>query len=76
MISIFRWIEDKPVADRLIEIWSCSVKLVEFRGKLPKSKCPACKSYCPIVEAVQEPLAVSLQVNYSLFLLLIKLTTQ
>ena len=59
LISIFRWVEDKPVADPLIEIWSCIVKVVEFREKLPISKLPACKSYPPVVEAVQDPLAVA-----------------
>ena len=79
LISIFRWVEGEPVADCL----SCFVKVVEFWKKFPKSKRPACKSYPPLVEAVQEPLAAGkleffsfLQVSFSFFFLLIKLRTQ
>ena len=58
LISTFRWVEDKPAADCLIELWSCIVQIVEFWKKLPKSKHPACKSYPLVVEGVQDPLPV------------------
>lgn len=67
LISIFRRIEGKPVADRLIEIWSCILKVVEFWGKWPKSKRLVCKSYSPVVEAAQDPLAVAKHEFVSLF---------
>ena len=47
LISIFRWVEDKPVADRLMGIWSYIVKVVEFWEKVTKSKRPACKVILP-----------------------------
>ena len=59
LISIFRWVPGKPVADRLMEIWSYFVKVVEIWEKLPKSKRPVFKSYLPVVEAVQDPSAVA-----------------
>ena len=39
-----RWIEDKKVADRLIDIWQNIEKIVKFWEGLTKSKRPKCKS--------------------------------
>lgn len=67
LILIFRRIEEKPVADRRIQIWSCILKVVEFSEKWPKSKRLVCKSYSPVVEAAQDPLAVAKLEFVSLF---------
>ena len=67
MISTFSWVEDSPVADCLVEIWSCIVELVEFCEKSSKLKYPACKNYPPVLEAVQDPLIVAKLEFFSLF---------
>ena len=63
----FRWIEDKPVAERLIEIWPNIVKVVESWEKMTKSKRPSCKSYLSVVEAVKDPLMVAKLQFFSFF---------
>ena len=57
-----RWIEDRPVADRLLEIWPEIVKVVNYWNSLPKSKQPTCKTFITLVNAVNDlltPLKVS-----------------
>ena len=74
----------KPAVYCLIEILSCIVDVVGFWEKLPKSECLTCKSYPPMVEAVQALLAVaklkffsSLESHFwPFFSSFIKLTTQ
>ena len=48
-----RWIEDRPVADRLLEIWPEIVKVVNYWNSLPKSKQPKCKTFITQVEFLQ-----------------------
>ena len=47
-----RWVENKRVCDRLIEIWDNIIKIVGFWSKLPKSKQPSSKSYVSVKENV------------------------
>ena len=54
-----RWVEDKPVADRLIEIWSCIKQLVNFWNGLVKSKQPSSKSFEVIKSSVRDELLVA-----------------
>ena len=49
--SVVRWIEDQPVAERLIEIWPNIKRLVKFWQNHPKSERPSSKSYQIVVEA-------------------------
>ena len=51
--------EDKQVADRLVSIWPSIVKIVRFWESLLKYKRPRCKSYPPVVAAVDDPLIVA-----------------
>ena len=40
-----RWVEDKKVADRTVEIWVNTCKIIDAWQKLAPSKRPKCKSY-------------------------------
>ena len=40
-----RWVENKLVAEHMIEVWPNPIKLINFQTSLPKSKQPTCKSY-------------------------------
>ena len=59
-----RWVEDKKVAERLLEIWSHISKVVAFWLKLPRSKQPKCKSFESVKEAIQDELTT---VKHSFF---------
>ena len=50
-----RWIEDKLVADRLIELWPC----MDFWMKLPKSKQPSNKSYEVLTTSIKDKLMIA-----------------
>ena len=50
-----RWVEDKKVADRLLEIWPSILKIGAFWEKLPKSRRPSSKSYLNLDAAVKDP---------------------
>ena len=52
----FRWVEDKPVAERLLELWPSIVKMVNHWEGLPKSKRPSSKSYANALSAVNDNL--------------------
>ena len=54
-----RWIEDRAVADRLIELWDNITKIMAYWEKLPKSKQPSSKSFFNVYKAVKDPLTVS-----------------
>ena len=54
-----RWVEDRKVADRLIDIWDNITKIVNWWKKLPKSKQPTCKSFSNVQAAVNDPLTVA-----------------
>ena len=64
---MFRWVEDKKVSDRIIEIWPSIVKIVNHWSKLTPSKQPKCKSYEVLKEAVKDPLVVA-NLNFFTFL--------
>ena len=51
---ICRWVEDRAVADRLVEIWKHIVAIVNDWEKLPKSKRPKSKSYEHLNSAVED----------------------
>ena len=51
-----RWVEDKKVAEQLLEIWSYISKVVAFWLKLLKSKQPKCKSFESVKKAVEDEL--------------------
>ena len=54
-----RWVEDKKVAEKLISIWPCIVKVVNHWENLPKIKRPSCKSYEYVVKAVKNQLSLA-----------------
>ena len=51
-----RWVEDKKVAEQLLEIWPHISEVVAFWLKLPKSKQPKCISFKSVKEAVEDEL--------------------
>ena len=54
-----RWVEDKSVTDRLIEVWPGMKKIVAFWSHLPKSKQPSSKSYGVVLSAVEDELFIT-----------------
>ena len=64
---MFRWVEDKKVSDRIIEIWPSIVKIVNHWPKLAPSKQPKCKSYEVLKGVVKDPLVVA-KLNFFSFL--------
>ena len=58
MIFFFSWVENKEVADMMIEILDNLVKLLEFWERLPKSKRPKSKSYEKVKCALVDPLLI------------------
>ena len=52
MVLFFRWVEDKPVAERLVDLWPNVAKIVCYWESLPKSKEPSSKSYSNVLSAV------------------------
>ena len=53
-----RWVEDKRVNDRLVEIFPNIVKFIDYYGGLTPSKRPTCKSYENIKNVVNDVLTV------------------
>ena len=51
---IYSWLEDLPVAERLLWIWNDLKKLIKFLESLPKSELPCCKSYNHLTNAVSD----------------------
>ena len=51
----FRWVKEKEVIDRLIEIWHNIKKLVAHWEKFPKYKRPSSKSSANVKAAVEDP---------------------
>ncbi|XP_066936367.1 uncharacterized protein [Clytia hemisphaerica] len=49
-----RWIEDRPVADRLVELWPNMVKMVNHWESLSRSKRPSSKSYQNVLKGVND----------------------
>ena len=54
-----RWVENKLVAEYMIEVWPNLIKLINFWTSVPKSKQPTCKSYENVCDAVQDPFMIS-----------------
>lgn len=55
-----RWVEDKDVAERAIEIWPNIIKFVSHLDKKKKSEVPSCESYHTVADAVhKDPLVVA-----------------
>ena len=52
MVLFFRWVEDKQVAERLVNLWPNVAKIVHYWESLPKSKRPSSKSYSNVLSAV------------------------
>ena len=50
----FRWVEDKQVAEWLLEIWPNILKINSFWHKLPKSKRPNSKSFLDLQSAIND----------------------
>ena len=62
-----RWVEEKPVADKLLEIWPNIVKTVKYWTSLPKSKQPKCKSFDIVSKAVNDVLT-QLKLSFSSYM--------
>ena len=62
-----RWVEDKPVADRDLEIWPNIVKTVKCCTSLPKSKQPKGKSLGIVSKAVNDVLT-PLKLSFSIYM--------
>ena len=58
-VSFFRWVENKKVLDRLIEVWNNVKKMVAFWEGLPKSKRISSKSYLTVTDSVGDPLFIA-----------------
>ena len=56
VLLFFKGVENKLVADKLLEKWPNIVKVVKFWEKLPKSRRPESKSYANLVSVVDDPL--------------------
>ena len=54
-----RWVEDKKVADRAVEIWVNICKIIKVWQKLAPSKRPRCKSYTTVVTAINGQLVTA-----------------
>ena len=54
-----RWIEDKFVAECLLEIWPNVTKFVDYYDGLPASKQPSYKSHMKIKNAVSDDLTIA-----------------
>ena len=63
-----RWIEDKKVADRLLEVWENFLKSMNFLQSLSKSKRPSCKSYKHLKAATNDVLTI-LKLSFLIFFL-------
>ena len=51
-----RWVEDRKVAERLLEIWPHISKIVAFWLKLPESQESKCKSFESVKKAFEDEL--------------------
>ena len=68
----YRWVEDQPVANRLIEIWPNIIKIVIYWRKLPASKKPSSKSYHAVDRAVGDEFTVAKLSFFSFIAMLLK----
>ena len=67
MVNTFRWVENKKVADRLIELWDNIRQLIKFWDKLPKSKQPKSNSYKIVQEAISDPFTLVVKLKFFSF---------
>ena len=67
MVNTFRWVENKKVADRLIELWDNIRQLSKFWDKLPKSKQPKSKSYKIVQEAISDLFTLVVKLKFFSF---------
>ena len=51
-----RWVDNRPVTDRVIEVWPSVVKRVAYWESLSRSRHPQLKSYGWLVECYSDPL--------------------
>ena len=56
---MFRWVENKRVATRLIDIWENIKKVYAFWESMPKSKRPSSKSYFNVQESLDDELIIA-----------------
>ena len=70
LVSIFRWVKIKKVADHLIELWDNIRQLSKFWDKLPKSKQPQSKSYKNVQEAINDHFTLAKLNFFSMCLIL------
>ena len=61
-----RCLDDRPVADRAIEVWPSVVKCVAYWESLSRSRHPQINSYEQLVECCSDPL-VSAKLHFFLF---------
>lgn len=54
-----RWIDDRPVAERAIELWPHVTKYVNIINSGPKSKIPKCASYLILSKAINDSTALA-----------------
>ena len=59
LVNIFRWLENKKVADRLIELRDNIRQPSKFWDKFPKSKQPQSKSYKNVQEVISGPFTLA-----------------
>ena len=57
------WVDDRPVADRAVEVWPSVVKCVAYWENLNRSRRPQIKSYEWLVECYSDPL-VSVKLHF------------
>ena len=65
-----RWVEDRPVAERAIEVWGPCVKLIRHYESLSKSKRPKNKSYERLVSHYTD-LLVPVKLQFFIFVVTI-----
>ena len=53
-----RCIENKLVAECMIEVWPNLIKLIKVWESLPKSKQPTCKGYENVCDAMRDPFII------------------
>ena len=67
-----RWVEDKKVADKAVEIWVNICKIIDLWQKLVPSKRPKRKSYTTVVTAVNDQLATAKRQFFSFIAMILQ----
>ena len=63
----FRWVDDKRVAERLLEVWPNILKINSFWQKLPKSKRPNSKTFLNLQFGIND-LFIPAKLNFFSFI--------